>query len=72
MNPSLELNSYSNCHPNLLESEFESSTIQFGTPNCLSLADSVLSVINDNYGMITSIMRVNSNLILTEDERESN
>ena len=28
-------------HPNLLESNFKSSTIRFGTPNCLSLPFSV-------------------------------
>ena len=32
-NPSLESDSYSNCHPNSLESEFKLSTITFGTPN---------------------------------------
>ena len=33
----LESDLYHNCRPNSLESKFESSTIQFVVPNCLSL-----------------------------------
>ena len=33
----LESDLYQNCRPILLESEFESLTIQFGTPNHISL-----------------------------------